>query len=586
MLTFLITAIAITGMSTVFFYNYVSEIVEKNYRESALSNLEQVYTIVENSMESMYTSTQTMLVSASFLEPLVRWLNNASDRNYSMALTKTAENLQELAGSSELIDYVYLYTPGGSFDGLLYRRNQDFDFEKSELMPIEKSGNRGFWYPAMENPIWDTGETVIPWVFGFNCGDRRNTLCYLVILIRQSNLQKLIAGIDNVYDGFGIYDSQGRTVLEYGDIDPLKDWLDSPEQIGAYDSRGGQNGYLMFHSYVESNDWHMLMCRSRRYVTGSIREIHITIIGANILIMLFGIFVMVLLVRRLTESLRELTYQMECMRNGDLTARLPYQHRDEIGQIAVRFNYMAERIEDLVDKQMVNIQELKEEKERVLEVQKQKREAELRALQAQIRPHFLYNTLNVITWEAASKGEKKISALSSSLGKFFRLTLSKGDEIIPLRDELAHVKSYLNIQQICYGKNLDYRIEAPKELENVLMIKLLLQPLVENSFYHGIKPMDRDGCIRVKVLKCGDDICFVVEDNGAGIPASRLQLMNESLEAGLISQGDGYGIYNVNERVRLYYGDGYGLTYESEPGTGTRAFLKIGCERAGEKDEL
>ena len=216
---------AITGMSTVFFYHYVSGIVEKNYRESALSNLEQVYTIVENSMESMYNSARTMLVSASFLDPLVRWLNNASDKNYSMALTETAENLQELADSSELIDYAYLYTPGGSFDGLLYRRKQDFDFEKSGLMPMEKSGNRGFWYPAMENPIWDTGETVIPWVFGFNCGDRRNTLCYLVILIRQSNLQKLIAGIDNVYDGFGIYDSQGRTILEYGDMDPMKDWL-------------------------------------------------------------------------------------------------------------------------------------------------------------------------------------------------------------------------------------------------------------------------------------------------------------------------------------------------------------------------
>jgi two-component system sensor histidine kinase YesM len=216
----------------------------------------------------------------------------------------------------------------------------------------------------------------------------------------------------------------------------------------------------------------------------------------------------------------------------------------------------------------------------VKNVQKQKRIAELKALQAQINPHFLYNTLNAITWQAADQGASEISILANSLGKFFRLSLSKGNEVISLKDEIEHVRSYLDIQRIRYKSKLNYQIHVDHELLGISTIKLILQPLVENSIYHGIKLKEQEGQINISFSKHIEDngitvIKMCVEDNGIGIEDDKLKSINECLMEGNSIQKEGYGIYNVNERIKLYYGDTYGLMFESKFGEWTRATIII-----------
>jgi len=270
---------------------------------------------------------------------------------------------------------------------------------------------------------------------------------------------------------------------------------------------------------------------------------------------------------------------MSCVEKGDLSVRFFYPYKDEIGSLAKTFNYMIGEIESLVQKQEETIEELKRERDYVSEVQKQKRKAELKALQAQINPHFLYNTLNAITWQAADQGAEEISILSNSLGKFFRISLSKGAEVITLGEELEHVKSYLEIQSIRYHSRLSYEIEVDESWLDIRMIKLILQPLAENSIYHGIK--EKQGAGRIKIYgkrqsSFEEEVLELsVWDDGAGIPPEKLELMNETLERGETDSKAGYGIYNVNERIRLFYGEGYGLRYESSHGRWTRAILRI-----------
>ena len=169
--------------------------------------------------------------------------------------------------------------------------------------------------------------------------------------------------------------------------------------------------------------------------------------------------------------------------------------------------------------------------------------------------------------------------MSNSLGKFFRISLSKGAEIITLREEIEHVTSYLDIQKIRYHSKLNYQIDVEEHWLDLRVIKLILQPLAENSIYHGIKEKKGTGLIRIYEESQGDGtqkiLKLVVWDNGAGIPVDKLKILNETLKKGITDRLEGYGIYNVNERLRLFYGENYGLQFESVEGQWTKAMLTL-----------
>jgi two-component system sensor histidine kinase YesM len=206
------------------------------------------------------------------------------------------------------------------------------------------------------------------------------------------------------------------------------------------------------------------------------------------------------------------------------------------------------------------------------------KKAELRALQAQINPHFLYNTLDAIIWLAESNRTNDVVQIVRALSSFFRIALSKGKEWILIRDEIEHVRSYLTIQKMRYRDILDYRIEVDPALSGATLLKLTLQPLVENALYHGIKNKRNGGTIRVVgQLRAPDAIYIEVSDDGVGMTPEKLAEVRASLQTESIAlvEDAGFGIQNVNTRLKLYYGRQYGLTVESEYQQGTRISLTI-----------
>ena len=199
------------------------------------------------------------------------------------------------------------------------------------------------------------------------------------------------------------------------------------------------------------------------------------------------------------------------------------------------------------------------------------RKTELKALQAQINPHFLYNTLDSIQWMCERGKNESAVRMVGALGKLFRISISRGHELIPIRDELKHVESYLIIQKYRYSDRFEYTFDVDESLGGYLCSKITLQPLVENAIYHGIEPLIDDGEIIISVKPDGDDILMTVSDNGVGMTAEQV----EGLLKKERSDSSGIGIKNVSDRIKIYFGDSYGVKVESEPDVGTKITVRI-----------
>jgi two-component system sensor histidine kinase YesM len=245
---------------------------------------------------------------------------------------------------------------------------------------------------------------------------------------------------------------------------------------------------------------------------------------------------------------------MKRVEQGDLSVRFSGAPGNEIGELGLGFNEMIERIQSLIDQ--------------VYSEQRSKREAELRILQEQIKPHFLYNTLDTIQWMAQEHRVEDVVSMVGALTSLFRIGLSKGREFISLSEELEHVESYLCIQKMRYEDKFDYSITCDPVLRKHRVLRLMLQPLVENAIYHGIKERRGHGMLSVVARAEEGDICLSVGDDGVGMSEERLALLRASLEEGGPSMG-GYGIHNVHERIRLTFGKPYGLSFVSVYGEGT-----------------
>ncbi|MCR5669688.1 MAG: sensor histidine kinase [Butyrivibrio sp.] len=213
--------------------------------------------------------------------------------------------------------------------------------------------------------------------------------------------------------------------------------------------------------------------------------------------------------------------------------------------------------------------------EQVKQEQESLRKAEFELLQAQINPHFLYNTLDAIVWSAEAGNQKQVVKMVGSLSEFFRSSLNKGKEIVTIREELMHVRSYLEIQQIRYQDILSYDIDVPESLFNCRIPKITLQPIVENALYHGIKNVRGGGKITLEGKDLGDDFVIKISDDGIGMDADRLNEVRKGLTDSDPDAGEIYGLYNVNQRIKMRYGDEYGLTIDSTYEIGTMVLVRL-----------
>ena len=267
------------------------------------------------------------------------------------------------------------------------------------------------------------------------------------------------------------------------------------------------------------------------------------------------------LARSITDPIREMSEKAQRFGANDFSSHPVETDITELQTLDKNFDIMAGQIEELMEKR--------------IEDQRSLHRAELELLLAQINPHFLYNTLDSIAILAESEREEDVVTMVTALSTFFRNSLSDGRDIIPLRAEVAQATSYLEIQQIRYSDIMTYQISIPEEIEDCMVPKLILQPLIENALYHGIKNKRGRGMIKITGERDGSDILLKVQDNGAGIEPEHLK----ELQVGIYQEHHrGLGLKNVYQRIRLYCGEGYGFHFESELGEGTTVTVRLPAE--------
>lgn len=269
-------------------------------------------------------------------------------------------------------------------------------------------------------------------------------------------------------------------------------------------------------------------------------------------ILLF-IFISAIISSKISRPIKQLEKSMKMVEQGQLNINLDIKGEAEVAQLSRTFNLMVLRIRQLMNQ--------------IVQEQESKRISELNALQAQINPHFLYNTLDSVVWMAENGKHDDVICMVTALARLFRISISRGKNIINVSEELEHARNYLVIQSIRYRNKFEYEFNIQEEALRYKTLKLILQPIIENAIYHGIEYMVDKGKIKISVSIENDKLLFIVEDNGVGIEP---EVLNSLLDKELNKKRDsGVGVKNVHERIQLYFGKQYGLKIESELDEGT-----------------
>lgn len=334
-----------------------------------------------------------------------------------------------------------------------------------------------------------------------------------------------------------------------------------------FDKINGENRLIIVQT-VNYCRWRIVGVAYTDEIVTAKKEISGFLLWILVFSILFVIFISSFISSKISDPIKKLEKSMKSVENGRFDVNVDIKGEDEVVKLSRTFNIMVSKIRDLM--------------EQILLEQEEKRKSELNALQAQINPHFLYNTLDSIVWMAENGKSQDVIMMVTALAKLFRISISKGRNIITVQEELEHARNYLIIQKRRYKNKFKFEIEAEEEVLQNKTLKLILQPIIENAIYHGIEYMVDEGQIKITVSSADGKLLYRVMDNGVGMSP---EVLEHLLEYESKSKGSsGVGVKNVHQRIQLYCGKEYGLTIESEQEVGTNVsiWLPLVCDEKRE----
>lgn len=378
-----------------------------------------------------------------------------------------------------------------------------------------------------------------------------------------------------MYDSASYNDSDASAESAYTDealslnIKPLLEKAN--QQQGHFEITLNNQSYLAVYTVSKETGWTTLVTIPLSRILSPVEKNRNTLIVTTLIIIAFGFFVATVISHAITKPLKSMVRLMKQVQHGNLDVWLYSKYNDEIGMLGSHFNRMIIRVKDLLHEVSVT--------------EKRKQKADMRALQNQINPHFIYNTLESIRMLAESNDDTRVAELTYLLGLQMRYSIVRSEEEVTIMQELDHVQNYFHLLQIRFPEKFKLSIEVPTSFLQLPVIKLVFQPIVENAVFHGLEQKYGLGTLSITAWSDNGNAVFCVQDDGIGMDDVTLRLLNNSLQNGTSGEMFGIGLRNVNERIGLRYGPSFGLRVESELGKGTRVTLRIEDSAASLSDK-
>lgn len=557
------TALAASLLITLSLYQRFSRQVASTVQEENQILIGQVASLVESYLRTIMKLSDSLYYGA---------VKNAdlSSESINREMTLLYDN------NKDNVDHIALFSKNGmmieAVPASRVKTNLDVTKESWFQDALDKTENQHFSIPHVQY-IFDSSENQYRWVI---------SLSRAVELTQGTSTAQGVLLIDMGYSGFeqlfdGVTIGKGGYVYlisSKGDMlyHPKMQLLDSgrikENHLAAVSYKDGVhqeefNGEkrIITVKSVGYTGWKIIGVTPEHVISLNTIKTRLFIVFMIALILFILVLINSYISSKITNPIKELEKSVGMLEEGGLETPVYIGGSYEIRHLGSSISSMAKQIRLLMDD--------------IVSEHEEKRKQEFDTLQSQINPHFLYNTLDIIVWMIENEQKTEAVKVVTALARFFRISLSKGKSIITVRDELEHVRNYLMIQHMRFKNKFSYVIEAGGEVHKLACLKLMLQPLVENAIYHGMEFMDGDGEIRLKAWQKDDDLYFSVRDNGLGMTEERVKSLFDHDRQISSVKGSGIGVKNVNERIKLYFGEEYGLAIHSEPDEGTQITIRL-----------
>lgn len=543
----LLLALGITAAGSIA-YLIASKEIQQNALRSSQDTVNQSAQIVNERLKNIGTAVRALMFSTAFKE-VIADVQRGDRSGYYQSLTSLQSVFSQVKFNDSMIDSILIATPIGDFYPTSNVRDTSYSFYESDMYARYKETGVGFWTAGHADPFFKDRQNVISLVVeGIYDGVEmpRSSDVYAVVNVKEDDLRELfMSNLSTSDKAYFFIDSAGGEVLrsvttdgaEIATAPGFAARLTDPEAGSFFYDRGGADYLVNYARLGVKDDWLIVGVQSRSELLSRLNGIKNATSYVILGFVVLALFISNGLTSLLLRPLLRLQKLMKRVEDNDLSVRFESPYKDEVSQVGFRFNRMLDEINQLI----LDVKDRENEK----------RKAEIKALSAQMSPHFFYNTLNTIYCKSVLGENEDVSEMILALSQMFQIGLSGGRDLIPLRDELDHVRQYLAIQQKSYEDLFVCTIEADPDTLDCPVPKIMIQPLVENSIHHGFKDRKSGGEIRLTVSAEGEWLVIVAEDNGSGLDP-------EAVRSGLArptAEKKGYALRNIYHRLQLYYGD-------------------------------
>ena len=552
-------------------YKTVAKYYENSVEFSAEQSFSQAYTLLVYRIDSVINSSSMVYSDMDIQHVLVKKQEQTDIVNQNIDMITLNNFLFNVEHSQDVVRVV-LYVPSWMMFSEQGRNYNNFDRYKTaeEYQKLLQCENIAMWLLPEEitNPEDPKRVSkVISMVREIKDINKLSNIIGVVkVSILESSVKDILIRANIIKSGIVFLQNSEGSIISCSDADMLKA-ADPDNEINRLDFETDYNwskinirdrDFMVTTKALKHTDWRLVSLIPYSAIFTQSNEIKDIMFVLTFVLGVVAYGLSYIISRSITKRIVLLSEKIAYVQEGDFTVKMTLGNNDEIGKLIGVFNFMVERIKVLLEEQYTLGKNIKT--------------AEFKALQAQINPHFLYNTLDLINWKAIDNNVPEIAEASQWLARFYKISLSEGRDIIPFEAEVEHLKTYVRLQNLRFDNRIKLILDISEEVYECSVLKLILQPLAENSILHGIleRRDQSEGIIRLVGRHKNGTVILAMQDNGVGMPEEQVKTILTGEY-----KSHGYGVQNIDKRIKLYYGQEYGLTYYSPHRKGTTVIIKF-----------